>query len=226
MSTPNQVASGRSHAGNGVPLSTEHRAEVPPVDSPSLDRRVPTSGARGLNDLGRFRLNQDFASGAPVKKIITTVPVRKPHKQEFIFASAERTFQTLTYTWKEENRTFLVEPGLASEFSEGLVATLLVGCMNRQGVFFFWPISLQQGDEPWNDWHKSAHAAMVLAKNSWIRVTSNRALGAYEAHQAQAVLAEPDWPELSLEDLLRIAFRDYVIDHADHPILKRLRGEV
>ena len=36
---------------------------------------------------------------------------------------------------------------------------------------------------------------------------------------------EPEWPELSFQDLLRIAFRDFYIESRDHPVLQQLRGE-
>ena len=39
-------------------------------------------------------------------------------------------------------------------------------------------------------------------------------------------LPEPEWPELSLRELLRIAFKDKMIDDLGHPVLRKLRGEV
>ena len=50
-------------------------------------------------------------------------------------------------------------------------------------------------------------------------------LGAYETFQAASIMAEPKWPEQDYWDLIKIAFRDRLIDRIDHPVLKRLRGE-
>jgi len=50
-------------------------------------------------------------------------------------------------------------------------------------------------------------------------------LGAYEVYTAAASWAEPEWPDLPLKEVLRLAFRDKHITTADHPVLKRLRGE-
>jgi hypothetical protein len=50
-------------------------------------------------------------------------------------------------------------------------------------------------------------------------------LGAYEITEATAKMPDPEWPEYSFHDLLRIGFRDRVIGSLDHPVLKRLRGE-
>jgi hypothetical protein len=51
-------------------------------------------------------------------------------------------------------------------------------------------------------------------------------LGAYDVFQAQGHLSEPEWPQLPFGELLRIAFRDRYISTPDHPVLRRLRGEV
>jgi hypothetical protein len=37
-------------------------------------------------------------------------------------------------------------------------------------------------------------------------------------------MGDPDWPEHSFSDLLRIAFAEHLIDRVEHPVIKRLRG--
>jgi hypothetical protein len=180
-----------------------------------------------LGSLERFRLSQNFGTAAPVKKLLTTVAIRKPHNQEFIRASSSLTFQALTFAWKEDSRLFLVEPELVSSFPEPLRPTLLVGTINRAGIFYLWPLFLQQGEEQWNTWHRSAFDAMSIAQHHWVRVASNRELGAYETHQALASgLPEPTWPEATIMELLALAFRDQIINSPDHLIVRKLRGEV
>jgi hypothetical protein len=49
-------------------------------------------------------------------------------------------------------------------------------------------------------------------------------LGAYEITVAESVIADPVWPELSYQELVRIAYRDRMITSLDHPVVKRLRG--
>jgi hypothetical protein len=52
------------------------------------------------------------------------------------------------------------------------------------------------------------------------------ALGAYEVFQATGELGEPEWPAEPLAALLRVAFKDRYIDALEHPVLRKLRGEV
>ena len=60
----------------------------------------------------------------------------------------------------------------------------------------------------------------------WVRVTSNMSLGAYEIFEASGDLPEPVWPDFSFQEILRIAFRDRILDRADHPFVQPLQGIV
>jgi hypothetical protein len=51
-------------------------------------------------------------------------------------------------------------------------------------------------------------------------------LGGYEVFRASGQLAAPEWPELPFRQLLSIAFKGRFIDTLDHPVLRKLRGEV
>ena len=51
-------------------------------------------------------------------------------------------------------------------------------------------------------------------------------LGAYEVFEATGDLPEPEWPDLPFPEILKIAFRDRIVDRADHPLVQRLRGQV
>jgi hypothetical protein len=98
--------------------------------------------------------------------------------------------------------------------------------MNRQGVIALWPIRLPGEDGRHNPWHRSALEAAEMAKTRWIRVMANMSLGAYEIYEAFAPLSDPEWPDVSFQELLSVAFKDNYIEGLDHPVIKRLRGEV
>ena len=51
-------------------------------------------------------------------------------------------------------------------------------------------------------------------------------LGAYEIYVATGITAEPEFPDLPMKEILRIAFKGKYIDSIDHPVLRKLRGEV
>ena len=49
-------------------------------------------------------------------------------------------------------------------------------------------------------------------------------IGAYDIFTAEGNLKEPEWPELSLDELLNIAFKNKIINRLDHQVLLQLRG--
>jgi hypothetical protein len=58
----------------------------------------------------------------------------------------------------------------------------------------------------------------------WVRVTASMSLGAYEIFEAIGDLPEPVWPDISFEEMLRIAFQDRIVDREGHPLVQRLQG--
>jgi hypothetical protein len=87
------------------------------------------------------------------------------------------------------------------------------------------PIRLLAPEDRKSDWPRSAREAAEKAMKHWLRVQANLNLGAYETTTSTYVTAEPVWPELSFEELVRIAYRDRMITSLDHPVVKRLRGQ-
>jgi hypothetical protein len=65
-----------------------------------------------------------------------------------------------------------------------------------------------------------------MATKTWVRVAANMALGAYDVFEATGQLGDPEWPAARFAELLRVAFKDRYIKDSNHPVLRRLRGEV
>ncbi len=179
-------------------------------------------------NIEQLRLSQDFASQVGVKRVITTVPVRKPDRQWFVRVHPDEAWrlETPVLELKEERETYVVDPSLWSELPGELVPKVLFTAVNRQGVVFLWPVRLPGEDGRGNAWNSSALEAATLATQGWVRVAANMSLGAYEVFQATAELPEPEWPEKDFQSLVDIAFRDRYIRELDHPALRRLRGEL
>lgn len=178
-------------------------------------------------DLSSFRLRQDFAEQAGVKKLLTHVPVRKPHRQEFVRTHPDQSyrFDTALLTSKEDHESFLVAPHMQDMLSTDLVPVRLYMAMTRQKVPFLWPVRLPGYDGKQSAWHLTAMEAAERAQTEWTKVVSNMALGAYEIFVAASELDEPEWPTEPFERLMGLAFAHRIIDRPDHPVCKRLRGE-
>jgi hypothetical protein len=178
-------------------------------------------------DPASLRLDQSFADTVGVKKLLTTVPVRKPNKQEFVRVHRDPSYRltpAAIIELREDSEVYLVRPDMAQELPGEYSLATLYTATSRQGTLFLWPVKLPGPDGKLMDWHRSAGEAAELAKQKWLRVRANKSLGAYEISEAFGKLPEPTWPELPFEEILEIAFRDRLVDRPDHPLIKRLRG--
>jgi hypothetical protein len=174
-----------------------------------------------------LRLDQSFADTVGVKKVLTTVPVGKPNKQDFVRVHSDPAFRltpAATIDFKEDREVYLVSPDMARDLPGEVSAVTLFTAINRQGVLRLWPVKLPGPDGRYSEWHRSALEAAERAMKRWVRVTANMALGAYEIFEAVGDLPEPVWPGIQFEEILKIAFGDRFVDSADHPVVRRLRG--
>ncbi|MCA9467918.1 MAG: hypothetical protein KC643_21075 [Nitrospira sp.] len=174
-----------------------------------------------------LRLSQDFISEVGGKKILISVPIRKPDSQVFIRVHPDDAFylETTLLELKEERETYLVDPSLRADLSGEIVPKALYTCLTPQGTLFLWPVKLPSPDGRLDSWNSSAHRIAKLAKTQWVRVVSNRQLQGYEPFAAVNPFSEPEWLDLDFQAILQLAFQDRIIQDPNHPVLKKLRGE-
>jgi hypothetical protein len=176
-----------------------------------------------------LRLDPSYAETMGVRRLVTTIPVRKPTRHDFVRVNPDPEYRlspAAIIELKGENETYLISPSIARELPNEIAPASLFTTINRQGVLSLWPVKLPGQDGKDNEWYRSAREAAEKATSAWVRVTANKSLGAYELAVATGDLPEPEWPEIAFSEILRIAFRDYYVDSLDHPLIKRLRGQV
>jgi hypothetical protein len=196
--------------------------EDPPVE----ETETPSAAAPDPFDIASLRLNPSFIETAGVKKLLTTVPVRRPSPQDFVrvHPAPEYRENFAVIEIKDDREEYLVHPTILPDLTGEVVLKTVFTAINRQGVTFLWPVRLPAPDDRRSDWPRSAREAAELATTRWVRVKANMSLGAYEITTTESVIADPVWPELSFQELVSIAFRGRIITTLDHPVIKRLRG--
>lgn len=196
-----------------------------PVENGKFQTEVEDGGPF---DPRKLRLSRAFSEGVDIRRVLTTVPVRKPHRQEFVRVHPAQTMRldTALLELREERLTYIVDPTLWPEIPGEAAPKTIYTAITRQGVVILWPVRLPDETGRLDDWNTAAHEAAIRAETRWVRVAANMALGAYDVFEAIGQFPEPVWPDLSFERLLEIGFRDRFIDHIHHPVLRRLRGEI
>jgi hypothetical protein len=200
-------------ADNGA---ADKMRSVPPVE-PAADP---------FEDLSSIRLGQDFDAELGVKRLLTGVMVRRPDRQEWVRVrpGSEWRLDVSALEFREDRDWYLVLPAVRGVLLSDLAAVRLHTAINRQAQIFFWPIKLPI-DGRRNPWLETAMDAAAEAEPRWVRVVAGR--GAYDVFGATCPdLAEPEWPDEAFSGLLRLAFKDRLIDRPDHPVVQRLAGAV
>lgn len=178
-------------------------------------------------DPEKLRIGQRFGEGQDVRRVLVSVLVRKPHRQEFFrtHPDPEMTLQTAILEFKQDRQNFIVTPELAPYLPGEAVAKLLIPTLTNHGALCLWPIRLPDEQGRLDEWNAVALEAAERAKSKWVRLMANMGAGTYDVLEARGQFPDPVWPEVTLEKLLELAFKDRFIENLDHPVLKRLRGE-
>ncbi len=189
---------------------------------------VGTSPPGSDLDLGSLRLTQSFGEVAGIKKLLTTVPCRKPSSQAFIRVHHDASWRmpAAILQLKDDGECYLVTPELFPELAQEVRPKMLYAAITRDGNPFIWPINMPGEDGRLDSWSTSAHLAAELAGERWIRLVANRTVGAYDVVEATNLSEAPAWPDLSFEKLITLSFRDKIISSTDHVVVRRLRGEM
>jgi len=184
-----------------------------------------------FSNLENLRVTQDFQKTAGVKKLLTTIPTRKPNPQSFVRVHPDPAYRGAftVIELKEDREIWLLPPGIAKSLSGEFVVMMLYTAITRQGDLFLWHHRLPDEEGKTMEWWRSAAEAAEYATKNWVRVKPNMAAGGYDLFEPNLdggeKIPEPTWPDLTFEEILRIAFKNRIIlDPNAHPVIKRLRG--
>ena len=160
----------------------------------------------------------------PIQQEQTVIPVRKPGRQQWIRVHPSLEKDVYLLEWKEENEYYLLQPNILPHIMTKVRQYRLYLGMFHGGGLFFFPVVLADELGKWNSWHLSAFKAIPKAKEKWIRFEADKQTGVYQIFEADG-LADPVWPELTINKALLLAFKERVITSKDHPIIKQLTGK-
>lgn len=187
---------------------------------------TPVKSTSASLDLNALRLPANYSESLGVKKVLTTVQVGKPDKTKFfrVKPGDEGSFGAYILQLKDVNETYLVTPHIAPILGGLARPAQLHAAIDRHNNPFLVPVFMPGEDGKRNPWHESLAQAVKLAETHWVRVVANMSVGANDVLQAQGALAEPVWPETTIEELIRVAFRGRIIDSEDHPVVLSVLG--
>jgi hypothetical protein len=182
-----------------------------------------------FDNLDALRLSPaETGVGAGVdREVESTIAVRRPRPREYFRVHPDPTMSLTTSVVfdREEmrNDVFLVAPNMRDVLMGETRPVLLVLAITRQDTVFVWPLPLPV-DGRQNDWHERARLGLERGKTRWTRMAADMTLGTYRLYEPIEGQPDPVWPNRPLEEILKVAFADKVIDSVDHPFVRRIQG--
>jgi hypothetical protein len=167
-----------------------------------------------------------------VKKLLTTIPLRKPNKHEFfrVHPGAEY-WKAMAFIELSQGDIYQVMPNIVPHLDPAdFFFAYLCLAITRQATLFFWPLRISAGERR-NQWNESALIVAKTAIDSWTKMKSRREEGRgggyYEGEIALGNFPEPIWPTMTQQELYNIAFKGgRIIDQFEHPALQKLSGAI
>ena len=194
-------------------------------------RETGTLGKKRKINLDRVKARASQQSVIGVTTEYTVIPIRNPKPDEFFRVTPDEGYSVNVniLQMKTDNEWYLVDEDILPDIQleSQLKVMQLYVCVTQNSTPFVCLIPLPDSDGRLNSWHESGHKSMGEAKSFWVRRQADKSNGGYLITKAiNAQLPDPKWPSEPLEDLIEKAFDRYYIDKLDHPVLRRLRGEV
>jgi hypothetical protein len=174
---------------------------------------------------------------APIvtKRIVTSIPIKKPKSGvEFFRIRPEPEWQFVTYMLDiggkgEGEGKYLLVPELYPEVVETKKlkpVMIYTGISFGTSELFISEIALPTPDGEDNEYNRTRRIAYQMAMEKWVKLQTDE--GSYSTVLAVSNLPEPVYPTEpeNIQKVLEIAFKDKLIESRDHPVLKKLRGEL
>lgn len=175
-----------------------------------------------------LRIGSNFADGVGSREIITRAAVGRPSNQIFFRVHPDPEFQldTAILDWQEDRQTYLVGREVRQVLSNSLKRVRLYYYITDGGVIGFWPVGLPNDLGRSCAWWDTAHQGAREAMTKWVRIESDNRANVYRSFGLMVAKDPPTWPELTMTQLLELAFSGRFIQDAEHPIVRRLMGRI
>jgi hypothetical protein len=197
---------------------------------------APPSGTKVPDVFANLdEIRRDTADLLNETAVPVTLAVRRPKSREYfrVYEGEGREIALGVYVHRPEgsmdDETFLITRKSAAEdylLRNGeLKIKHFVLCQSARGATFLWGLPTAEHGEAVRPHVRSAHKIANAAKAKWVRLKWVRASADYEQITAEDLHQQPVWPDLTLQEILALAFPvENIISDLDHPVMLELRG--
>lgn len=223
--------------GQGEDAQAENQStnSLPPVetegknDSRSLELppRMEFETPSGKVDLDQLAIGQNFADLTGVVIDQVSIPLKKPGRQEWFspYPEIKQWRQYAILKDESDGEFYVVPPPLIPELGVECTIKILVPCLTKAGNWLVWPVGGVGPDGKMNSWNESCQRIIRKYAGQWVRITANRQASGYDVSTSKIATDPPVWPD-NIDSVIEKAVGGKIIKSLEHPVVKRLRGEI
>ena len=191
--------------------------------------RVPPKKTTDPFDPLNLGISTDFAAAINARASTKAFELRKPNDQEFVRTSTRQDHHLVVGAIADKqdmSRIYVVSGALLADvkvrYPKAVRGVELVVTQSLAAAPILWPVPL--AEDRGGKWNSSQRAACDQAKSRWTNLVSGR--GQYDCQSVDNP-REVDWDALpTFREILEQAVSERLIDSMDHPLLRKLRGEI
>ena len=152
------------------------------------------------------------------------IQIRNSFPNEYLRTNSDFEKPYWVLEGKKDGPLHLVNPILVPQLEGDVKNITFVLCINRDGEQFIMPCkSPSYPNEPYAT---TRLEGVEAARSKWIRIRLKNGEKGYVIIPATGNFPDPIWPAEPFKAILTRAFGGRYIMNLDHPVLKRLRGEI
>ena len=210
-------------SGPGPTSEAKSEPKPKPADEPANDDPVDPFDIESLRAGGA---HEDFGA----EEVMLSLDVRRPGPKEYFRVHPDPKYRLdvplIPHETGLDRSFYWVPPHLRAVLAEHLVVYRIYVCSSKRQATFLWAARLPLAGSSGRKWHELAHRCAHEAMRDWGKIKGDHAAGGYSWLLAKTKHPDPVWTDKPMEELIKLAFADYIIDTLDHLVIKSLEGEI
>jgi hypothetical protein len=177
-------------------------------------------------NLDALRQPQDYADFMG-EAVTTTFPVRRLREGLHLRVNGDPAYRLEgQYIAETKSGAFFVFPAFRDAIKPVCKRVTIWLAVDGHGTYHLLLTKLPLPEMDMHEWYRTARVVAEAATREWVKVTKASSDDGWSYVPVSHQMFEPKWPDKSLEELLRVAFPDRVVNRFDHDLIKQfeMRG--
>lgn len=181
-----------------------------------------------ISIIDQLKLPDNYSNTIGGIKLPTKPSFGKLNKHRFsrVHPGSEYQLTVLIVEDKDAGETYIATPAMAGHLGKNATPRNIRLAVDNYLVPKLVAEPLVDLSGRPNLWNATMILAIKKAETEWVRIESDMAAQQYSIILAANDLGEPQWPNLSMGELIEEVFTNKIISDPSHPYIRQLEGRI